>query len=145
MTFPPASNLSDPVTLVDAKDYANISNLDEGNWILGNITIEQYYAKRFDITTHQNSSQCSKETPYVIAGSNGCQQCPADKPIFVLENSTCIRCPERTKFDEVNHTCEQITPNNTKKPNNNGSKVNSGTPTPNNTAPTNQTQPTNQT
>ena len=87
------------MTLLDAKGYGNITNLDEGNWILGNITIEQYYAKRFDITTHQNSSQCSKETPYVMAGSSGCEQCPADKPIFVLENSTCIRCPERTKFD----------------------------------------------
>lgn len=62
----------DNLILADTTGFTNITNLDGKGWILGNLTYEQYYKKRFEITTNKNTTLCPKETPFVIAGSTSC-------------------------------------------------------------------------
>lgn len=70
--------------LVNVKALANISNLAADNWVLGSISIDQYYSRRFNTTKNYNTSLCPLDKPFVLAGSTTCAQCPTAKPIFVL-------------------------------------------------------------
>lgn len=92
--------------LVNATNFANISSLDAGNWVLGNLTLEGYYMKRFEITTKQNTVQCPLLTPYVLKGKKDCEQCPKTAPIFSLENDTCIPCPSGETFNDTTQQCQ---------------------------------------
>jgi hypothetical protein len=78
----------------DLSAHINISNLGGDNWILGDLTAEQYEIIRFDIVQKNSVIQCPIETPYVIAGSTSCKQCTEPTPIFVLQNNTCAPCPK---------------------------------------------------
>jgi hypothetical protein len=44
--------------IVNVKPFSNISNLAANNWILGNMTLDQYNEKRFEITKNFNTSLC---------------------------------------------------------------------------------------
>lgn len=70
----------------------NITNLDAQNWILGNMTWEEYLLIRFNQTSTTNLTQCDIATPFVVNGTTTCQQCPVTKPLFVLKNNSCVPC-----------------------------------------------------
>jgi hypothetical protein len=78
--------------IVNVKEFANITNLDANNWVLGDMTLDDYYAKRFEIIKNSNTSQCPLETPFVLKGHKDCQACPESAPLFSLSNDTCIPC-----------------------------------------------------
>lgn len=86
------------VLIANVINNANITNLQGGNWVLGNLTLNDYYLQRFKITTSQNTSLCPEQTPYVLKGKTICEQCPIATPIFSLETSTCLPCPTGEVF-----------------------------------------------
>lgn len=102
------NNKSVPLTsspLADTKNYKNISNLVGGNWVLGSLTLEQYYAKRFEISTHSSTALCPPEAPYVLKGKTDCEQCPSAAPVFSLESDTCIPCQKGEAFNNITNEC----------------------------------------
>lgn len=76
--------------LVDVNSLTSITNLAANNWILGSLTQDQYYAKRFLITKNHNTSLCSLDHPFVLKGTTTCAQCPLSTPIFNLETEKCV-------------------------------------------------------
>ena len=84
MAVAPQTPVKTGSVLANATNFANISNLDARNWVLGNLTLQGYYSKRFDITTKQNTVQCPVSTPYVLKGKKDCEQCPKTAPVFSL-------------------------------------------------------------
>lgn len=89
---PNATTPSSNGGLVDAKQFTNVTNLDANNWIMGNMTQDEYDAKRFAISSQHNTSLCPLSKPFVLKGTTVCQQCPPATPIFVLANDSCIGC-----------------------------------------------------
>jgi len=78
--------------IIDVTKNGNITNLDAQNWILGNMTWEEYLLIRFNQTSTTNLTQCDITTPFVVNGTTTCQQCPVTKPLFVLKNNSCVPC-----------------------------------------------------
>lgn len=101
-TAPPSVDHSQ---MVNVNELTSISNLEANNWILGSISRDEYYAKRFAITKKYNTSLCPLDKPYVLAGSIDCAQCPPNAPIFVLENDTCVACPTGETYSQTTNQC----------------------------------------
>jgi hypothetical protein len=83
----------------------NVSNLDASNWIMGNMTMDEYNLKRFEISKKQNTSLCPINTPYVLKGKTTCEQCPPATPIFVLANDSCVGCAAGEYFNKSTNQC----------------------------------------
>jgi hypothetical protein len=116
-TPPPPPSQPTSAPLADTTGFVNITNLDANNWIMGNMTQDEYDAKRFAISSQHNITLCPLSAPYVLKGTTTCQQCPAKTPIFVLANDTCIGCSAGEFFNNKTNQCENINQTTPIKPN----------------------------
>lgn len=80
------------IAIANVLNNTNITNLQGGNWVLGNLTLNDYYMQRFKITAAQNTALCPLATPYVLKGKTICEQCPIATPIFSLDSASCVPC-----------------------------------------------------
>lgn len=91
-------------------DFKNISNLNAGNWIIGDQSIDDYNKELFTFITHNNVTKCPISTPFLRNSDSLCVNCEGEKPVFDLKIKDCLICPEGTVLNSETHKCEEGAP-----------------------------------